>query len=123
MKRAGRMVCSVAVDGAPQKGLEIGGSLLANYDGWLRNRWQWKLPSQLYLTSGFFRNAGLLRKDYFHPVHYTDFETRWLKSGGAERANYGLFLQDFCDLLGVPRPAPTRPPTTPRRTPTCWSGP
>jgi hypothetical protein len=40
-------------------------------------------------------------------VHYTDFETRWLKSGGAERANYGLFLQDFCDLLGVPRPDPT----------------
>ena len=38
---------------------------------------------------------------------YTDFETRWLKSGGAERANYGLFLQDFCDLLGVPRPDPT----------------
>ncbi|QNP54514.1 class I SAM-dependent DNA methyltransferase (plasmid) [Hymenobacter qilianensis] len=40
-------------------------------------------------------------------VHYTDFETRWLKSGGAERANYGLFLQDLCDLLGVPRPDPT----------------
>ena len=40
-------------------------------------------------------------------MHYTDFETRWLKSGGAERANYGLFLQDFCDLLGVPRPDPT----------------
>ena len=38
---------------------------------------------------------------------YTDFETRWLKSGGAERANYGLFLQDFCDLLSVPRPDPT----------------
>ena len=40
-------------------------------------------------------------------MHYTDFETRWLKSGGAERTNYGLFLQDFCDLLGVPRPDPT----------------
>ncbi|OGX90047.1 class I SAM-dependent DNA methyltransferase, partial [Hymenobacter coccineus] len=40
-------------------------------------------------------------------MHYTDFETRWLKSGGAERANYGLFLQDLCDLLGVPRPDPT----------------
>ena len=39
-------------------------------------------------------------------MHYTDFETRWLKSGGAERANYGLFLQVFCDLLGVPRPDP-----------------
>lgn len=40
-------------------------------------------------------------------MHCTDFETRWLKSGGAERANHGLFLQDFCDLPGVPRPDPT----------------
>ena len=38
---------------------------------------------------------------------YTDFETRWLKSGGAERANYGLFLTDLCDLLGVARPDAT----------------
>ncbi|WP_242509993.1 type IIL restriction-modification enzyme MmeI [Hymenobacter persicinus] len=38
---------------------------------------------------------------------YSDFEARWQKSGGAERANYGLFLQDLCDLLGVPRPDPT----------------
>jgi len=40
-------------------------------------------------------------------VLYTDFETRWLKSGGAERANYGLFLTDLCDLLGVARPDAT----------------
>lgn len=40
-------------------------------------------------------------------MHYTDFEKSWLKSGGAERADYGLFLQDFCDLIGVPRPDPT----------------
>ena len=40
-------------------------------------------------------------------MQYQDFENRWRKSGGAERANYGLFLQDFCDLLGVPRPEPT----------------
>ena len=38
---------------------------------------------------------------------YPDFEARWLRSGGAEHANYGLFLQDFCDLLEVPRPDPT----------------
>ncbi|GAB3568751.1 class I SAM-dependent DNA methyltransferase [Spirosoma luteolum] len=38
---------------------------------------------------------------------YPDFETRWQKSGGAERANYGLFLQDLCDLIGVDRPDPT----------------
>jgi hypothetical protein len=40
-------------------------------------------------------------------VTYPEFETRWKVSGGAERANYGLFLQDLCDLLKVPRPNPT----------------
>ncbi|GAA4464348.1 hypothetical protein GCM10023189_43480 [Nibrella saemangeumensis] len=38
---------------------------------------------------------------------FTEFESRWKPAGGAERANYGLFLQDLCDLLGVPRPDPT----------------
>jgi len=38
---------------------------------------------------------------------YPEFEVRWRPAGGAERANYGLFLQDLCDLLGVPRPDPT----------------
>lgn len=38
---------------------------------------------------------------------YPDFEARWKPAGGAERANYGLFLQDLCDLIGVPRPDPT----------------
>ena len=47
------------------------------------------------------------RKDVFCIVHCTDFETRTLKSGGVERDNYGLFLQDFCDPPGVPRPDPT----------------
>jgi len=40
-------------------------------------------------------------------VTYLEFEARWKNSGGAERANYGLFLQDLCDLLEVPRPDPT----------------
>jgi hypothetical protein len=40
-------------------------------------------------------------------VTYPDFEARWVRSGGAEHANYGLFLQDLCDLLAVPRPDPT----------------
>lgn len=38
---------------------------------------------------------------------YSEFETRWKAAGGAERANYGLFLQDLCDLLDVPRPDST----------------
>ncbi len=37
---------------------------------------------------------------------FADFEARSQNSGGAERANYGLFLQDLCDLIGVPRPDP-----------------
>ncbi|MCC3152762.1 class I SAM-dependent DNA methyltransferase [Hymenobacter sp. BT770] len=35
---------------------------------------------------------------------YPEFEARWKKSGGAERANYGLFLVNLCSLLGVPPP-------------------
>ncbi|MCX6213254.1 type IIL restriction-modification enzyme MmeI [Spirosoma sp.] len=38
---------------------------------------------------------------------YLDFEARWKPAGGAERANYSLFLQDLCDLIGVTRPDPT----------------
>jgi hypothetical protein len=37
------------------------------------------------------------------------FIDRWSKSGGAERANYALFLSELCDILDVPRPNPTRP--------------
>jgi hypothetical protein len=32
---------------------------------------------------------------------------KWQKSGGAERANYQLFLTELCDVLGVPHPDPT----------------
>ncbi len=38
-----------------------------------------------------------------------DFLSRWEASGAAERANYALFLTELCDVLGVPRPDPTRP--------------
>jgi hypothetical protein len=37
------------------------------------------------------------------------FIDRWTASGGAERANYALFLSELCDLLEIPRPNPTRP--------------
>ena len=37
------------------------------------------------------------------------FITRWQSSGAAERANYQLFLTELCDILGVPKPEPTRP--------------
>src|SRR5262245_44617100 len=35
------------------------------------------------------------------------FIRRWTaRRGGAERANYGLFLVELCDLIGVARPDP-----------------
>jgi hypothetical protein len=37
------------------------------------------------------------------------FIDRWSPSGGAERANYALFLSELCDALDVPHPDPTRP--------------
>jgi hypothetical protein len=39
------------------------------------------------------------------------FIERWRRSSGAERANYGLFLIELCDLLGVARPNPSGPET------------
>ncbi len=36
-----------------------------------------------------------------------EFLTRWHgREGGAERANYALFLTEFCQVLGLPGPAP-----------------
>ena len=32
------------------------------------------------------------------------FVSRWEKSGGNERANYQLFITEFCDALGIERP-------------------
>jgi hypothetical protein len=36
------------------------------------------------------------------------FIDRWRASSGQERANYALFLGEFCDILGVDRPNPAR---------------
>jgi hypothetical protein len=36
------------------------------------------------------------------------FIQRWSPSGGAERANYQMFLSELCDLLDVARPDPSR---------------
>ena len=41
-----------------------------------------------------------------------DFITAWQASGGAERANYQLFLIELCRQLGVAQPDPTRPDDT-----------
>ncbi len=39
-----------------------------------------------------------------------EFITRWTEGkGGAERANYVLFLTELCDLIEVPRPNPAGP--------------
>src|SRR6266852_1952345 len=40
------------------------------------------------------------------------FIARWTaRQGGAERANYALFLVELCDLIGVARPDPAGPET------------
>ncbi|OYX73838.1 MAG: restriction endonuclease subunit M [Caulobacter sp. 32-67-35] len=40
-------------------------------------------------------------------MNVEDFITRWTaREGGAERANYQMFLSELCDVLGVPRPDP-----------------
>lgn len=39
----------------------------------------------------------------------SQFVQRWERSGGAERANYALFLSELCDLLQVARPYPAQP--------------
>ncbi|MAT68930.1 MAG: SAM-dependent methyltransferase [Planctomycetaceae bacterium] len=42
-----------------------------------------------------------------HDAAIAEFIARWQRSGGAERANYQLFLTELCELLEVPRPEPT----------------
>lgn len=42
------------------------------------------------------------------PDTIQEFIQRWESSGAAERANYQIFLTELCDVLGVPRPEPTR---------------
>ncbi|WBQ09322.1 hypothetical protein L2D01_10480 [Hyphomonadaceae bacterium ML37] len=39
------------------------------------------------------------------------FIARWKESGGGELANTQTFLNEFCDLIGVPRPDPSREET------------
>jgi len=43
------------------------------------------------------------------PSSFDDFFRRWEASGGAERANYSMFLNELCDLLEVTRPDPAGP--------------
>ncbi|MGB9130836.1 MAG: type IIL restriction-modification enzyme MmeI, partial [Thiobacillus sp.] len=37
-----------------------------------------------------------------------DFIAKWNGADGSERANYPLFFNDLCDLLGVERPQPAK---------------
>jgi hypothetical protein len=63
------------------------------------------LPATLGHRSGGFC-AAATTSDHDRPA--ADFIARWQPSGGRERANYQIFLSELCDLLGVPRPDPTR---------------
>jgi hypothetical protein len=51
----------------------------------------------------------LLEFPFVDKTTVQDFINRWQNSGAAERANYQLFLSELCDLLGVPRPQPSKP--------------
>ena len=42
------------------------------------------------------------------PQNAESFIARWQQSSAAERANYALFLSEFCDYLEIPRPEPTQ---------------
>jgi SAM-dependent methyltransferase len=45
--------------------------------------------------------------EYGEHMDVEPFIGRWTaREGGAERANYQMFLAELCDLLGVPRPQP-----------------
>jgi uncharacterized protein (DUF4415 family) len=40
-------------------------------------------------------------------MNVDEFITRWTaREGGAERANYQMFLSELCDVIGVPHPDP-----------------
>lgn len=40
-------------------------------------------------------------------MNATEFITRWNKNGGSERANYQIFINDLCDVLGMDKPEPS----------------
>src|SRR5688500_17302605 len=43
-----------------------------------------------------------------NPTTVETFIHRWTaREGGAERANYQMFLSELCDVLGVRRPSPS----------------
>ena len=42
------------------------------------------------------------------PAVVDSFVARWSASGAAERANCQPFLAEMCDLIGVPKPEPTK---------------
>jgi hypothetical protein len=43
------------------------------------------------------------------PPSMDEFFRRWEALGAAERANYSMFLNELCELLGVARPDPSGP--------------
>jgi len=42
------------------------------------------------------------------PADVDNFIARWQKSGGSELANFQMFADELCDLLGLPRPDPSQ---------------
>ena len=57
-----------------------------------------------YVAGSISNNANRMTTD---PIQA--FIQRWEKSGGAERANYQLFLTQLCEVLQVPGPDESKP--------------
>ncbi len=55
----------------------------------------------------------------YHLSNLDAFTGRWQSSGAAERANYVLFLTEFCDVLGVTGSWSSRLSVS-RRSWKCW---
>lgn len=50
--------------------------------------------------------AQMFEDDGVAPETVARFVERWEKSGGAERSNTHSFINELCDLLGLPHPDP-----------------
>ena len=46
--------------------------------------------------------------DKTDPAAIEAFIARWEKSGGSESANFQMFANELCDLLGLPPPDPSQ---------------
>ena len=66
-----------------------------------------RLLSSFLCTFPTTREMQTMSETADSPTALDAFVRRWEASGAAERPNYSMFLNEFCDLLDVPRPGRT----------------